>query len=144
MLKTDTLFFPRSTVPAASWPSLRTARARASCRMLATRVSATRRLGRTRIRAVCACAAPVGLCGWLFGIAPFCGMLARGILLIRGVGGAVPRPVVLDVVLLDLLDVVVGLRAVHAFRAEGFSERLSRMGGDILFPCEVSQKTHWR
>ena len=30
---------------------------------------------------------------------------------------ALPRAIVLDVILLDLLDVMVGLRKVHAFRA---------------------------
>jgi hypothetical protein len=38
--------------------------------------------------------------------------------------GSVPRSVVLDVVLLDLLDVVVRLWAVHSFGAGSVSEGL--------------------
>jgi hypothetical protein len=55
--------------------------------------------------------------------------------------GDIPRPVVLDVVFLDLLDVVVGLRVIHSFRTVtvvnmSVQETLPEVG-DLLFPCKV-------
>lgn len=43
------------------------------------------------------------------------------IMITKRVSGNAPRPVVLNIVLLDLLDVVVGLGAVHAFRTDKVS-----------------------
>ena len=89
--------------------------------MLVIRASATRRPGRTRNRAACAYAALAGPCGWPFGIAPFCQDVSIFIMITMKVSRSAPRPVVLNIVFLDLLDVVVGLRAVHAFRTDKIS-----------------------
>ena len=56
--------------PASSWPSRHSARDAASYRTPAAPWSATHRPAKRHTRAVCACAAPGGPCGWLFGIAP--------------------------------------------------------------------------
>lgn len=49
-----------------------------------------------------------------------------------------PWSVILDVVFLDLLDVVVCLRVIHAFDTADVSRRSSELEGCLLFPCKIS------
>lgn len=74
---------------------------------------ATRRSAKMRNRAVSAYAVPGGPCEWPSGIAPSYATLASNQTWHEKI--YVPRTIILNVVLLDLLNVMVGLRVVHAF-----------------------------
>ena len=88
------------------------------CRKLVIRVFVTRLLERMRSRVVFACAGLGALCGLLFGIVPSFGNHQSCSSKKRKSNYDIPRSVILNVVLLNLLDMVVSLWVVHSFCTE--------------------------
>jgi hypothetical protein len=95
---------------------------------LATPELVIRLFERTHNHAACAYVALVGLFGLLSGIAPCLKRVSQSLLGRVQRQENIPWPIILDVVLLNLLDMMVALREVHPLR---------------VLPCKVSDKTKW-
>ena len=117
----------KQLITSLNWPYGHTDHAPELYHTPAAHVPAIHPSVRKRSRAVYAYAALAALCGWLFGIVPYCGSKSATVHnKSAGKGFNIPRSVVLNVVLLDLLDVVIRLRKVHSLG---------------ILPCKISNET---
>jgi hypothetical protein len=91
-------------------------------------------------RVACACAGLGALFELLFGIVPFCACISHQLQISGDRVGCIPRPVILDVVFLDLLDVMVRLWVVHSLGTVHSLGEKHRFNVDqhLLFPCKIS------